>query len=132
MFHGINIIQLFFPFGTNIIRNKYTFTHWLTRYSYPLSSLKLQVGLKWKTKYITVGSVQSSDKKILEMGKIDTPVRHWLLPSKAVLSKFVGYNKPEQWSLRCQELIAQRHHKFFFQIRFWGKLCFLQFCLSVK
>ena len=26
MFHGINIIQLFFPFGTNIIRNKYTFT----------------------------------------------------------------------------------------------------------
>jgi hypothetical protein len=26
LFHGINIIQLFFPFGTNIIRNKYTFT----------------------------------------------------------------------------------------------------------
>jgi len=23
---GINIIQLFFPFGTNIIRNKYTVT----------------------------------------------------------------------------------------------------------
>jgi len=26
LFYGINIIQLFVPFGTNIIRNKYTVT----------------------------------------------------------------------------------------------------------